>query len=148
MKDKTIHASVAMVSVSFVVVSPLPPSIRRAPSIDCQEYNRYKDRLLKAENQLVNALGFDFMIEHPFSHSHDLLAYLCEEGKARGCQERKLCVLCSGPGGCQTSYSFDWQGRRCYLRFSDTFFCFPHTNDAGAIFDSAWRVPYRSIQVH
>lgn len=75
-----------------------------------QEYKRYKDRLLKAENQLVNALGFDFMIEHPFGHASDLLAYLTEEGEARGCQERKLCVLCSGTGVCRTgSFGLDWR---------------------------------------
>lgn len=59
-----------------------------------QEYNRYKDRLLKAENQLVNALGFDFMIEHPFGHSNDLVAYLCEEGEARGPRRGLMLASC------------------------------------------------------
>lgn len=86
--------------------------ITSSRALDFQEYTRYKDRLLKAENQLVNALGFDFMIEHPFGHASDLLAYLSEEGEARGCQERKLCVLCSGPGVCRTGYlalDLDWR---------------------------------------
>lgn len=79
-------------------------------AVDSQEYTRYKDRLLKAENQLVNALGFDFMIEHPFGHASDLLAYLGEEGEARGCQERKLCVRRSGLGVCRTDFfGLDWR---------------------------------------
>lgn len=100
-----------MSSVYFVsphAPSP-PPSLFRLShppgTLDYQEYNRYKERLLKAENQLVNSLGFDFMIEHPFSHSNDLVDYLCEEGKARGCPERKLCVLCSRSGISQTSHT-------------------------------------------
>ena len=78
----------------------LPPSLPSC-ALDTQEFGRYKERMLKAENQLVNSLGFDFMIEHPFHHSNDLVDYLCEEGEARGCHERKLCVLCLGPGVCR-----------------------------------------------
>ncbi|CAM9435093.1 unnamed protein product [Laminaria digitata] len=45
-----------------------------------REFKDYRERLLKAENQLVNALGFDFMIEHPYSHSTDLMQYMIKEG--------------------------------------------------------------------
>ena len=64
-----------------------------------QEFQDYRERLLKAENQLVNALGFDFMIEHPYSHSTDLMEYMIKEGEARDCRKRQLCVLCSGRRG-------------------------------------------------
>lgn len=74
----------------------LPPS---PPVQRFQEFQDYRERLLKAENQLVNALGFDFMIEHPYSHSTDLMQYMIKEGEARDCRKRQLCVLCSRPGG-------------------------------------------------
>lgn len=35
------------------------------------------------ENQLINAVGFDFMIEHPYNHSTDIFNYLGEQGEAR-----------------------------------------------------------------
>lgn len=61
----------------------------------------YRERLLKAENQLVNAMGFDFMIEHPYSHATDLMNYMIEEGEARdcrqNCRERELSVLSDVP---------------------------------------------------
>lgn len=105
-------------------MSDILPSSR---ALDCQEYNRYKERLLKAENQLVNALGFDFMIEHPFSHANDLGTYLREEGEARGCQERKLCVLCSGPGGCRTGYiGLDWREGGVDSEIGDVYIVVPH----------------------
>lgn len=47
----------------------------------------YRERLLKAENQLINAMGFDFMIEHPHNHAKDLISYLISEGEAKGCRE-------------------------------------------------------------
>lgn len=76
--------------------SPLPSHPR---SLKIQEFKDYRERLLKAENQLVNALGFDFMIEHPYSHSTDLMEYMIIEGEARDCRKRQLCVLCSGGEG-------------------------------------------------
>lgn len=81
--------------ISFLsrFLAPSPPVER------FQEFQDYRERLLKAENQLVNALGFDFMIEHPYSHSTDLMEYMIKEGEARDCRKRQLCVLCSGPGG-------------------------------------------------
>lgn len=38
------------------------------------------------------------MIEHPYSHSTDLMEYMIKEGEARDCRKRQLCVLCSGRG--------------------------------------------------
>lgn len=157
------HFRVGSVSLLFILSRhppacppSLPPSPMMHPSqlLNCQEYKAYKERVLKAENQLVNALGFDFMIEHPFSHSNDLVDYLCEEGKARGCQEHKLCVLCSGPGDCQASCSLDWRGRWCCVPFTDAFFevpplaahqCLVTSKDADAALEALWRVLHRSI---
>lgn len=94
----------------------------------------------------MNALGFDFMIEHPFGHSNDLVDYLCEEGKARECQERKLCVLCSGR-------VFEQTAALIGKRYGDgvVFPCCKKSVllpmiDVGAIFEASWRVPYLSIE--
>lgn len=65
-----------------------------------QEYEPYKDRVLKMENQLVNALGFDFMIEHPYNHYAYIYQYLVEEGEARELSQR--CVPC----GCLQGWLF------------------------------------------
>lgn len=82
-------------NIDHVGIEPYAPPPRLITHALCdQEYVRYKERLLKAENQLVNALGFDFMIEHPFGHASDLVAYLTEEGEARRCRrELKPCVV-------------------------------------------------------
>lgn len=35
------------------------------------------------ENQLINAVGFDFMIEHPYNHYTDIFKYFVAQGEAR-----------------------------------------------------------------
>lgn len=52
-----------------------------------QEYTAYRERLLKEENQLVNALGFDFMIEHPYTHVSDIGSYIMDKGEERSFSE-------------------------------------------------------------
>lgn len=89
-----------MTQLNSFCISFLPRFLAPSPPVErFQEFQDYRERLLKAENQLVNALGFDFMIEHPYSHSTDLMEYMIKEGEARDCRKRQLCVLCSGPGG-------------------------------------------------
>lgn len=44
------------------------------------------------ENHLVNALGFDFNFEHPYSHFRTIFPHMVKEGEARD-SFSDLCLL-------------------------------------------------------
>lgn len=46
-----------------------------------QEYHAYRERVLKTERNLVCALGFDFMMEHPYTHFPKILGHMVSEGE-------------------------------------------------------------------
>ncbi|CAM9634150.1 unnamed protein product [Ectocarpus sp. 4 AP-2014] len=77
-EDFKIHIKDVLIATNKVanhaIIGRLDPS---------EAYKRFKDRVVKVENKIMSALGFDFLIEHAYPHANDLILYFRRMGWVR-----------------------------------------------------------------
>ncbi|CAN0055087.1 unnamed protein product, partial [Ectocarpus sp. 12 AP-2014] len=77
-EDFKIHIKDVLIATNIVanyaIIGRLDPS---------EAYKRFKNRVVKVENKMMSALGFDFLIEHAYPHANDLILHFQRMGWVR-----------------------------------------------------------------
>ncbi|CAB1096756.1 unnamed protein product [Ectocarpus sp. CCAP 1310/34] len=92
-EDFKIHIKDVLIATNkvtnYTIIGRLDPS---------EAYKRFKNRVVKVENKIMSALGFDFLIEHAYPHANDLILHFQRMGEGRATASSMMCVEISGRG--------------------------------------------------